>query len=163
MSCELFDTEWTDYLDNALSTRERLEMDAHLRGCDDCRVQLSALQQVDRRLRVECGAILQTIEQSGAVPEPSLDKLLAVLREGASATNRHGDQERLWRVRWVLALLCGMHTAARIISAAQSHAGVSSNLAPSEQKWQAFLQRLAFLTTEICGRSAGELIAAVGK
>jgi hypothetical protein len=66
-------------------------------------------------------------------------------------------------VGWVLALLCGTHTAAKIISVAQSHAEIPANLAPSEQKWQAFLQRLAFLTTEICGRSAGELISAVGK
>lgn len=163
MSCELFETEWTDYLDNALSTRERLEMDAHLRGCDSCRVQLSALQQVDRRLRVECGAILQSIEQSGAVPEPSLERLFAVLREGAAVKNQHGDHERLWRVGWVLALLCGTHTSAKIISVAQAYAEIGANLTPSEQKWQAFLQRLAFLTTEICGKSAGELIAAVGK
>jgi hypothetical protein len=163
MSCELIDSEWTDYLDNALPLRERLEMDAHLRVCEDCSVQLSALQQVDRRLRVECGAILQSIEQSGMVPEPSIAKLLAVLKEGAAVATPKGTHERLWRVGWVLALLCGTHTAAKIISVAQTHAEIPANLPPSEQKWQAFLHRLAFLTTEICGRSAGELISAVGK
>jgi hypothetical protein len=66
-------------------------------------------------------------------------------------------------VGWVLALLCGTHTAAKIISVARAYAEIGANLTPSEQKWQTFLQRLAFLTTEICGKSAGELIAAVGK
>ena len=155
MNCVISDTEWTDYLDQTLSTRERQKIDAHLRICAPCRTELDILRRVDQRLRIECGLI----RQSTHVSDESRERVLAALRDTAPT----GTHERLWRVRWVLALLCGSNTSARIIQAAESHAGVPSNVRPSEQKWQSFLGRLSFLTTEICGSYAGELIMAVGQ
>jgi Putative zinc-finger len=153
MNCEILDALWTDYLDQALDSRDRQEIEAHLRICSGCRSQLDVMRQIDQRLRIECGIVLQSIDHAFT---PSPDRILAALREG-------GVQERLWQVRWVLALLCGSNTATRIIEAAESHAEIPANTKPDEQKWILFLRRLSFLTTEICGCSAGELIRVVGE
>jgi hypothetical protein len=98
----------------------------------------------------------------GAISAPSRESILAVLRDGAAVVNPQQVQERLWRVRWVLALLCGSNTAVGIIRAAETHAEIPGGAKPNEQKWLVFLRRLSSLTTEICGRAAGELIWAVG-
>jgi anti-sigma factor RsiW len=161
--CEAFEAQWTDYLDDALPMRDRKAMNAHLSGCVECRTQLSLFEQIDRRLRLECGAVLQSINESGEIGAPPVEKILAALRDGAAIVNPEGQHERLWRVRWVLALLCGTNTAANIIAVAESHASVRVNPNPGEQKWLAFLRRLSVLTSEICGNAAGELIWAVGK
>jgi hypothetical protein len=155
MNCAQYDGQWTDYLDESLSYRERQDLESHLRGCINCQSQLDVLRQVDQRLRIECGLIQQAIQPS----EEAQERVLAALR----LTTPKGVHERLWRVRWVLALLCGSNTATRIIQAAESHTDVSAAAKPSEQKWLLFLRRLAFLTTEVCGCSAGDLILAVGK
>jgi anti-sigma factor RsiW len=148
MNCGISDTEWTDYLDQALSFRERRKIEAHLRHCAACRSELHALRQIDQRLRIECGLIRQSMN-----PPAARDRILAILQQsGSPATN-----DRLRKVRWVLALLCGSNTATRIIAAAESHSK------PDEQNWLLFLRRLSFLTTEICGSYAGELIWAVGQ
>jgi Putative zinc-finger len=162
MNCERLDTLWTDYLDQALSPRDCQETESHLRVCTDCRSQLNVMRQIDQRLRIECGIVLQSM-QAGVLLTPSPDRILAALREGAAVANPKGVQERLWQVRWVLALLCGFNTATRIIEAAESHAEIPANTKPNEQKWMLFLRRLSFLTTEICGCSAGELIRVVGE
>ena len=157
--CIQFETQWTDYLDEALSNRARQDIESHLRVCANCRGQFQVLRDVDQRLRIECGLIRQSIEPSEEARAAAQERVLAVLRQAAPK----GVQERLWRVRWVLALLCGSNTATRIIEAAESHTDVSAGAKPSEQKWLLFLRRLSFLTTEVCGCSAGELIMAVGK
>lgn len=162
MDCQLFDAQWTDYLDRSLSSSERQAMDVHLSECAECRAQLTAIEQVDRRLRLECGAILQAIDESGEVPSPPIENFLLLLRDGSAIASPKGMPERMWRLRWVLALLCGTNTAANMISAARSYAGTPANTNPGDQKWRPFLRRLAYLTTEICGRAAGELIWVVG-
>jgi hypothetical protein len=159
MNCGITDTEWTDYLDQALSFRDRQKMEAHLGVCASCRSEFEVLRQVDQRLRIECGLIQQAVDQTQESQAAAQERVLAVLREGTP----NGAHERLWRVRWVLALLCGSNTATRIIDAAQSHCDATAELKPAEQKWLHFLRRLSFLTTEICGCSAGDLIWAVGK
>jgi hypothetical protein len=160
--CGISNIQWTDYLDQSLS-RAQQEIDSHLHGCASCRSEFAALRQVDQRLRIECGLLLQSLEQSGLPAAPPRERILAVLRDGAFAANPDGVHERLWQVRWVLALLCGPHTATRIIASAESHANIPPNTKPTEQKWQPFLRRLSYLTTEICGCSAGELIRVVGQ
>lgn len=162
MDCRILETQWAEYLECGLSSRERQAIDLHLSDCADCRMQLSALQQVDRRLRLECGAILQAINASGEISIPPIEGFLALLHESAATAQPKGIPERIWRLRWVLALLCGTNTAANMISAARSFAGTSGTPNPADQKWRAFLRRLAFLTTEICGHAAGELIWVVG-
>ena len=159
MNCGISDTQWTDYLDQALPPSERQKIDAHLRVCASCRSELEALRQADQRLRIECGIIRQSIEVSEEAQTAARERILAILRE----SDPKSTHERLWRVRWVLALLCGSNTASRIIQAAETHAEAASDNKPSEQKWLLFLRRLAFLTTEICGSCAGELIWAVGQ
>jgi hypothetical protein len=159
MNCTQHETEWTDYLDEALPYRMRQDVESHLRVCANCRAQLEALREIDQRLRIECGLIQQSIRPSEEAQAAAHERVLAALRQAAPK----GVHERLWRVRWVLALLCGSNTATRIIEAAESHTEVSAGSKPSEQKWLLFLRRLSFLTTEICGCSAGALILAVGK
>jgi hypothetical protein len=157
MNCGISDAEWMDYLDQALPYRDRQRIDAHLRICSPCRVGLDGLRQVDHRLRIEFGLIGQSIDIS---PESQLlagERLLTAIRESSPAL----AHDRLWRVRWVLALLCGSNTAARIIAAAEIQTEAAAN--STAQKWPLFLRRLAFLTTEICGSYAGELIWAVGQ
>jgi hypothetical protein len=157
MNCGIHDTDWMDYLDQSLSLRDRQRIDGHLRSCASCRTSLDALRQVDQRLRIELGLIGQSIVLS---PESQLEageRLLAALHESSPSVTH----DRLWRVRWVLALLCGSNTAARIIAAAESQTESAANA--TAQKWPLFLHRLAFLTTEICGSYAGELIRAVGQ
>ena len=82
------------------------------------------------------------------------ERILAALREASVVAAQPEVHERLWRVRWVLAMLCGPNTAGRIIDASGS---------TEEQNWLPFLRRLSFITTEICGCHAGDLILAVGK
>jgi hypothetical protein len=165
MNCELpvctqYDSQWIDYLDQTVSLRERQDLESHLRVCANCRAQLEVLREVDQRLRIECGLIQQSIGASEETQIAVQERVLAVLRQQAAPK---GVEDRLWRVRWVLSLLCGSNTATRIIQAAESHAAVSPGEKPSEQKWLLFLHRLSFLTTEVCGCPAGELIRAVGK
>jgi anti-sigma factor RsiW len=157
--CQRYETQWTDYFDEALSYRERQDLESHLRACPNCRAQVQLLRDVDQRLRIECGLIQQAVQPSDEEQAAVQERVLAVLRQSAPK----GTQERLWRVRWVLALLCGSNTATRIIEAAESHTEISVNPRSSEQKWLVFLRRLTYLTTEVCGCSAGELIWAVGK
>jgi hypothetical protein len=163
MNCGITGEEWTDYLDRALPAMERRRIESHLLGCADCRAEAESLRLIDQRLRIECGAFAQSfhVEPQGASPE----RIMSALREAAAVTGVADDHEKLWRVRWVLALLCGPNTAGRVIDCARrgdaSRDG-SCNDAP-EQGWVNFLSRLSFLTTEICGCHAGELILAVGK
>lgn len=154
MSCGISDTQWTDYLDRALSPREGQRIESHLRVCASCRAELAEWREVDQRLRIECGILQQSIDRRAQAA--SRERILAAFRE-------KGVHERLWRLRWVLALLCGPNTATRIMDAAQSHANLQQDIKPTEQTWRLFLRRLAFLTTEICGSPAGELIQAVGE
>jgi hypothetical protein len=158
MTCGISGTEWTDYLDHAMPVRERRKIDAHLLVCARCRAEFENAQQIDQRLRIECGILQQSIELSGQLSPVSeaetRDRILAVLRDRAPK----GAHERLWRVRWVLALLCGTNTAIRIIEAAETQTG-----GMKQSKWLPFLRRLSFLTTEICGLYAGNLIWAVGQ
>jgi anti-sigma factor RsiW len=163
MNCERLSALSTDYLDQALSRAQRRELESHLHACASCRSQLDAFRQIDQRLRIECGLVRQSLDQAGAVTTPSRDRILSLLKDGASVAMPKGVHERLWQVRWVLALLCGSNTATSIIDAAGSHAGVPANAELNEQRWAPFFRRLAFLTTEICGCSAGELIRAVGE
>lgn len=158
MSCGIPDKQWIDYLDQSLSCRERGELEAHFQFCEDCRSQLNIFRQIDRRLRIECGLVLQSAEHPGAEP-PAYDKILEML--GVAAAAQKSVPERLWQARWVLALLCGPVTATRMIAAAESHAEISADTEPTGQKWSMFLRRLSYLTTEICGCSAGALIWAV--
>jgi len=146
--------EWTDYLDRAMPVRERRKIDAHLLVCARCRAELESARQIDQRLRIECGILQQSIELSAASQAETQQRILAVLRDRAP----RGAHERLWRVRWVLALLCGTNTAIRIIEAAETQTG-----GMKQSKWLPFLRRLSFLTTEICGSYAGNLIWAVGQ
>jgi anti-sigma factor RsiW len=166
MNCSISDAQWTDYLDGSLPARKREPIEAHLRICPGCRSEVEALRQIDRRLRIECGIALQAIDLR-LDAQAAQSRILAALRDAAAfkepATGAPSAHQRLWRVRWVLALLCGSNTAARIVQAAASYAIVPASMAPSEQTWLAFLRRLAFLTTEICGCFAGDLIWAVGK
>jgi hypothetical protein len=155
MNCVIPDTDWMDYLDQSLSFRDRQRIDGHLRACARCRAELDALRQVDQRLRIECGLLAQSVTLPEATQQAA-ENFLAILREG-SPTMAH---DRLWRVRWVLALLCGSNTATRIIDAAQRQ---TETARPADQRWTLFLRRLAFITTEICGSYAGELIWAVGQ
>jgi anti-sigma factor RsiW len=152
MNCGITGAEWTDYLDQALPVRERRKIDAHLQVCADCRRELESARQVDQRLRIECGILRQSIRLSAASEAAMQERILAMLRNRAPK----GAHERLWRVRWVLALLCGSHTAVRIIQAAESQTE------QADHKWLPFLRRLSFMTTEICGSYAGKLIWAVG-
>ena len=159
MNCGISDTEWTDYLDQAMSYGDRQRIESHLRTCAHCRSEFELLRQVDQRLRIECGLLQQSTGVSEEARAAAQERILAALRE----TTPKGSHERLWRVRWVLALLCGSNTATRIIHAAESHTDETASAGPSEQKWLLFLRRLRFLTTEICGSRAGELIWAVGQ
>ena len=163
MGCGISNVQWNDYLGGSLSARERQEIESHLRMCARCRSEVAALRQVDQKLRIECGLLLQSFEQSGLLETPSPDRIIDILRGGARAVNPNGVQERLSQVRWVLALLCGPHTATRLIGVAESHANIPPDTGPSEQKWPRFLRRLSYLTTEICGCQAGELIRVVGQ
>lgn len=162
-SCGISNIQWTDYLDQNLSARNQQEIESHLRMCAACNAEFAALRQVDQHLRIECGLLLQSFGRSGFRETPSRERILALLRDGAMAPNSKDATERLWQVRWVLALLCGPHTSTRLIGAAEAHANIPPNSGPSEQKWFSFLQRLSYLTTEICGCQAGELIRAVGQ
>jgi len=162
MRCTISDAQWTEYVDNVLSQRERQKVEAHLADCADCSLHLAEIWQVDQRLRIECAKVVQAIQQSGMIAVPSRERILAALREGVAAVNSQEVEERLWRVRWVLALLCGCNTAVGMIRAADTHADIPGGTRPNEQKWLVFLRRLSSLTTEICGRAAGELIWAVG-
>ncbi len=159
--CTKYDAQWTDYLDQTISFRDRQDLECHLRGCANCRAQLEALREVDQRLRIECGLMRQRIGGSEDGRIAAQERILILLREGSRAGAR--ENERLWRVRWVLALLCGSNTAIRIIEAAESHVEGSAKDRGSEQEWLLVLRRLSFLTTEVCGCYAGELIRAVGK
>jgi hypothetical protein len=155
MNCGISDAHWADYLDRSLPAREHQRIESHLRVCASCRSEIDVLRQVDQRLRIECGLARQAMDLPEDARMAAQIRFLAALKEGAAVAGQKGIHERLWRVRWVLALLCGSNTATRIIQAAESHAD-------SEQKWVPFLRRLTFLTTEVCGCSAGELIWAVG-
>jgi len=159
MNCGITDTEWTGYLDQALSPSDRRRLDSHLRHCAPCRCEIDALRQVDQQLRIECGLLLQSVHPAPESMAAGQQRILAALRQ----TTPKNTNERLWRVRWVLALLCGANTATRIIQAAESHADAGADCKPAEQKWLLFLRRLSYLTTEICGCSAGELILVIGK
>jgi anti-sigma factor RsiW len=144
--------QWTDYLDGTLPARQRREIEAHLRDCPDCRSEAHALRQIDQRLRIECGLFGQSLDLQSQ--SATRERILAGFREAAAVAKQPEVHERLWRVRWVLAMLCGPNTAARIIDAAGN---------TEEQNWVPFLRRLSFITTEICGCHAGDLILAVGK
>ena len=122
--------------------------------------ELEILSEIDRRLRIEGGILRDSLCVSDLPPAAARDRILQALREQRGPEGVH---ERLWRVRWVLALLCGSNTAARIVAAAESHAGVPRGSKLCDRTWAVFLRRLAFLTTEICGCYAGELILAVGE
>ncbi len=158
-NCGISDSEWTAYLDPASSPRERQKLAAHLRVCAECRSELETLRRIDQRLRIECGLIQQSINLPAESQAATRESILALLRDGAA----QGAHERLWRVRWVLALLCGSNTATRIIQATESHTAPCVGQRHTEQEWLLFLRRLAFLTTEICGSYAGDLIWAVGQ
>lgn len=167
MNCGISNSAWTDYLDGTLHARQRAPIDAHVRVCFHCRSEVDAWRQIERRLRIECGIARQAIYLPVEAQRSAEHAILAVVRQAEALHGTTGEskgpQERLWRVRWVLALLCGANTATRIIQNAEKHAGVSAQVRPSEQKWLIFLRRLAFLTTEICGCFAGELIWSIGK
>lgn len=163
MRCEISDRQWMDYLDRALPARERSQMESHLHVCASCRSQADVLRQIDQRLRIECGLARQAGELPAGAQAAAQARILTALKEEAALADGNSVRERLWRVRWVLALLCGSNTATRIIQAAESHTKVSARMKPSEQKWLLLLRRLTLLTTEVCGCVAGELIWAVGK
>lgn len=152
MNCGITEMHWTDYLDGNLPARQRREIESHLRDCAECRSESERLRQIDQRLRIECGLFRQSLDVG--LQTAAQERILAALREAAIAANRPEAHERLWRVRWVLAMLCGPNTAGRIIDAAGN---------TEEQNWLPFLRRLSFITTEICGCHAGDLILAVGK
>jgi hypothetical protein len=151
-NCGISDSDWTAYLDPSSPHRERQKLGVHLRVCAECRSELETLRRIDQRLRIECGLIQQSINVPAKSQAAAQERILAILQE----SDLEGSHERLWRVRWVLALLCGSNTAARIIQATESQTR-------DEQEWPLVLRRLAFLTTEICGSYAGDLIRAVGQ
>ncbi len=69
----------TDYLDGALDETQRARVDAHLAECDGCTAYVEQIRT--------------TIEAAGslppdAVPEPMLDRLLAVFREERATRER---------------------------------------------------------------------------
>jgi hypothetical protein len=167
MNCGISNSAWTDYLDGTLRARERAPIDAHVRVCASCRSEVDAWRQIERRLRIECGIAQQAMDLPVEAQKSAEKAILAAIGQAKELRETTGEskgsQERLWRVRWVLALLCGANTATRIIQAAEKHAGVSAQVKPSEQKWLVFLRRLAFITTEVCGCFAGELIWSIGK
>jgi anti-sigma factor RsiW len=161
MNCNISDAQWTEYVDRALPVTERRTIEAHLRVCASCRAELEIWQEIDQRLRIECGLLAESLDVPARAA--AQERILAVLEAAAGASENRTVRERLWRVRWVLALLCGPNTAARIIEVTESHTGIVANVEPNERGWPMFLGRLSLLTTEMCGSSAGELIWAVGK
>ena len=76
LSCRELVELVTDYLEGALSRRDRKRFDSHIGGCDGCRAYLAQMRatiQATRRL---------TEEQ---LPAPARDKLLEVFREWKTA------------------------------------------------------------------------------
>jgi len=76
LSCRELVELVTDYLEGALSRRDRKRFDAHIGGCDGCRAYLA---QMRATIRVT-GRL--TEEQ---IPAPARDKLLEVFREWKTA------------------------------------------------------------------------------
>ena len=159
MNCAITGEEWTDYLDRTLPARERLRIDAHLRECAECRSEAERLRQVEQRLRIDFGLLAQTLDVE--LTAAAQQRIMAALPELPTMTKTADVHEKLWRVRWVLAMLCGPNTAGRVIDCARK--GGSDPAAAADQSWATFLRRLSGLTTEICGCHAGELILAIGK
>jgi hypothetical protein len=160
MNCGITGEEWTDYLDRTSSARARLRIDAHLRECAECRSEADRLRQIEQRLRIDFGLLAQTLDVE--LTAAAQQRIMAALPELPTMIKSADVHEKLWRVRWVLALLCGPNTAGRMIDRARK-AGGSDPAAAADQSWVIFLRRLARLTTEICGCHAGELILAIGK
>jgi hypothetical protein len=155
MNCGISDSDWTDYLDQASPFQKRHQLAAHLLVCAQCRSELDSLRQIDQRLRIECGLIQQSIHLPAESQTAARQRILALLQNHDSGVPR----ERMWKVRRVLALLCGSNTANRIIQVTESHTARQN----TNTEWLVFLRRLSFLTTEICGSCAGDLVWAVGQ
>jgi anti-sigma factor RsiW len=160
MNCGITGEDWTDYLDRTLPVRDRRRIDAHLLGCAACRSEAERLRHIEQRLRIDFGLLRQAVD--GEMTAGAEQRIMAALRELPGMAKGPDVHEKLWRVRWVLAMLCGPNTAGRVIDCARQAGGSDSSLA-AEQGWAPFLRRLSLLTTEICGCHAGELIIAVGK
>jgi hypothetical protein len=152
MNCRAASQHLTDHLDGSLPARESHVLERHLRDCESCRTEAEILRLIDRRLRIECGLFAHSLAVGSQAA--AQQRIIAALKEAANVLEPQEFNERLWRVRWVLSMLCGPNTGARMIESAQNS---------KEEHWPAFLVRLSFLTTEICGRHAGELILAVGQ
>ena len=159
MSCGITGDQWTDYFDRVLPAVERRGIESHLLSCEPCRAEAKRVRLADEMLRNECGALVHSLKL--ASPSASRDRIIAKLRdsEGPPVEVR----EKLRRVRWVLAMLCGDNTAGRVIESAHCHAAAAVSTEVSEQSWLHFVRRLSLLTTEICGSDAGDLILAVAR
>jgi anti-sigma factor RsiW len=160
MNCNISGSEWTDYLDGVLRHDKFDKVHRHVSTCAACSEKIQTMRDVEGRLRSECSLLLQRIRVSETAMDASLRRILALADTGAQTVGAGEREGRLWRVRWVLSLLCGSNTATRVIHAARP---VEASKEISEQNWQTFLDRLAALTTEICGHNAAKLIWLVGK
>jgi anti-sigma factor RsiW len=171
MNCGFSEARWTDYLDRSLPAKERHRIESHLQVCASCRLEVDFLRQIDQLLRIEGGRARESLRSHPAPGQMAAAqaRILEILRDDRSEADNKGDHERLWRMRWVLALLCGSNTATQIIHAAESHSAASAHIdvldeaKVGEHQRLIFLRHMAFLTTEVCGSFAGELIWAVGK
>lgn len=159
MSCSISGEQWTDYFDRALPPAERRGIESHLVVCELCRAEAERVRRADEMLRNECRALMHSLEL--ASPGADRDRIIAALRQSEDRPVEF--REKLRRVRWVLAMLCGDNTAGRVIESARRHAQHSSPTEVWEQSWLPFVRRLSLLTTEICGSDAGDLILAVAR
>lgn len=72
--------------------------------------------------------------------------------------NAAGIQDRLARVRTLLALLCGEQTAARALNNSATRHDIDIHCAMTDEQWQLLLADLVALATELCGRPAANML-----
>ena len=119
MSCSISGEQWTDYFDRALPPAERRGIESHLVVCELCRAEAERVRRADEMLRNECRALMHSLEL--ASPGADRDRIIAALRQSEDRPVEF--REKLRRVRWVLAMLCGDNTAGRVIESARRVTG----------------------------------------
>jgi anti-sigma factor RsiW len=81
MSCREFVDFLSDYLDGALSARERASFEAHLEGCEDC---VRYLESCEETIRLGKEAFCPEEGVPGDVPEELVRAIITARADGRS-------------------------------------------------------------------------------
>jgi hypothetical protein len=156
--------EWTDYLEGHADETLRDRFEAHLIGCVSCWEFNELMAMATSTLRREGQASRETLVLQDRQLQTGLGAVYARIHTAVTDAPPSAEmQEGLAHLADVLTPMCGSQTANRALQVAAITSPAQTLDQINAANWDSFLERLASITSVMCGETGADLIRLSGQ